>query len=193
MKTRVLILITCASLFAAVVFAHGGEVHVIGTVAKVAQDSITVNATENKIVTVTVARETKFVSAKEKARITDLRVGDRVVIHAKQVAEGNLVADIVEFAAGTELQVSRTQTLTGVVSDAACGATHGMKGMTSADCTRMCVKAGRKYALVVGKDVYVLQGHEAEIEKLAGESARVKGSVSGKTMTVESVTPAKKG
>jgi hypothetical protein len=41
------------------------------------------------------------------------------------------------------------------------------------------VKKGTKYALVVGKTVYTLDGHEAELDKLAGARATVKGSVMG--------------
>lgn len=89
-------------------------------------------------------------------------------------------------------QQPKTQTLTGVVSDTACGATHNMKNMTPAECTRACAKSGG-YALVVGKDVYILKGHEAELDKLAAETVTVNGTVNGKTVTVESVAPAKKG
>jgi len=39
------------------------------------------------------------------------------------------------------------------------------------------VKQGTKYALVVGKRVYTLDGHEAELGKLTGERATVKGSM----------------
>jgi hypothetical protein len=89
-------------------------------------------------------------------------------------------------------QQPKTQTLTGVVSDAACGATHTMPNMSAADCTRMCAKQGG-YALVVGKDVYKLQGHAADLDKLAAQTVTVTGTVNGKTITVESVAPAKKG
>ena len=60
-----------------------------------------------------------------------------------------------------------------------------------AECTRMCVKQGMKYALIVGDKVYTLEGHEAEVDKLAGTKATVKGSVTGETVTVQSVAPAK--
>jgi hypothetical protein len=78
--------------------AHGGEEHVIGTVAKVARDSITVKTTAGKMVTVAVAPETKFIKAKAPSTLADLNIGDRVVIHAKEPTEGKLVADTVEFA-----------------------------------------------------------------------------------------------
>jgi hypothetical protein len=46
--------------------------------------------------------------------------------------------------------------------------------------------------LVVGSKVYTLEGHEAELDKLAGERATVKGEVTGETVAVQSVAPAKK-
>ncbi len=79
------------------------------------------------------------------------------------------------------------KTLTGVVSDAMCGQTHMMKDKPAADCLRYCVKQGNKYALVVGKSVYTLEGHEAELDKYAAKKVTVKGTVKGETMTVESV------
>ncbi len=69
------------------------------------------------------------------------------------------------------------KTLTGIVSDSMCGAHHMAKDKSPADCARMCVKQGMKYALVVGSKVYTLEGHEAELDKLAGERASVKGEV----------------
>jgi hypothetical protein len=99
MKTRVCVLLACISLMSVAALAHGGEEHVIGTVAKVAQDSITVKTAAGKMVTVAVAPATKFMKAKAPSKLADLNVGDRVVIHAKEPTEGNLVADTVEFAA----------------------------------------------------------------------------------------------
>lgn len=87
---------------------------------------------------------------------------------------------------------SASKTLTGTVSDSMCGAHHMAKDMSAAACTRDCVKKGTKYALVVGTKVYTLDGHEAELDKLAGERATVKGSLMGEMVMVESVAPAKK-
>src|SRR5207249_8748217 len=86
-----------------------------------------------------------------------------------------------------------TKTLTGIVSDSMCGAHHMAKDKSPAECARMCVKQGMKYALVVGSKVYTLEGHEAELDKLAGERATVKGEVTGETLAVQSIVPAKKG
>src|SRR5581483_138818 len=84
------------------------------------------------------------------------------------------------------------KTLSGTVSDSMCGAHHMAKDKSAAECTRICVKQGTKYALVVGNKVYTLEGHEAELDKLAGMKATVKGKVSGETVTVESAVPAMK-
>ncbi|HVS87489.1 MAG TPA: hypothetical protein VHF01_04620 [Candidatus Acidoferrum sp.] len=83
------------------------------------------------------------------------------------------------------------KSLTGVVSDAMCGQTHMMKDKPDADCLRYCIKQGNKYALVVGKSVYILEGHEAELDKYAAKKVTVKGTLKGETLTVESVVPAK--
>jgi hypothetical protein len=72
-----------------------------------------------------------------------------------------------------------------------CGAAHMMKDKPEAECLRFCVKQGTKYALVVGKSVYTLEGHEAELDKYAALKVIVKGTMKGETMTVESVLPAK--
>jgi hypothetical protein len=84
------------------------------------------------------------------------------------------------------------KTLTGTVSDSMCGAHHMAKDKSAAACTRECVSKGMKYALIVGEKVYTLDGHEAELDKLAGERATVKGIVTGEMVMVESVAAAKK-
>ena len=91
------------------------------------------------------------------------------------------------FAAGT-------QTFTGKVSDAMCGAKH-QEGVDPATCVRACVKKGAKYALVVGDKVYTLdtptQAEKDELNKLAWEQATVKGTANGDTIEVKSVMAAK--
>ena len=67
-----------------------------------------------------------------------------------------------------------------------CGAKHMQEG-SAADCTRVCVKGGSKYALVVGDKVYTLTGHEEELDKLAGQKVTVTGKVKGETVEVASV------
>jgi hypothetical protein len=88
-------------------------------------------------------------------------------------------------------KAGKQATLTGVVSDTMCGAKHMMKGKTAAECTRECVKADGEYALVVGEKVYTLKGNAADLDKYAGERVTVKGTVSGDTVTAQSIAPAK--
>jgi hypothetical protein len=97
---------------------------------------------------------------------------------------------LIGLAAVPALAASKSQTLTGEVSDAMCGAKHEMPGK-AADCTRGCINHGSKYALVVGDKVYMLEtSDKAALDKLndlAGAKAKVTGEVDGTTITVKSV------
>jgi hypothetical protein len=80
-------------------------------------------------------------------------------------------------------------TLTGTVSDSLCGNDHGIKAKGDPECTRMCVELGAEYALVVGHKLYVLQGHQADLERFAGKQVRVRGrAVTRDTVLVDQVT-----
>jgi hypothetical protein len=109
------------------------------------------------------------------------------------VRVGSFLAAVALLGAATMLgQTSGSQkTLTGVVSDSMCGVNHMAKNMDPADCLRMCVKKGTKYALVVGKDVYTLEGHEAELDKYAAQKVSLTGTLKAQTLTLQSVAPAK--
>ena len=97
---------------------------------------------------------------------------------------------LVGMSALPALAAGKSQTLTGEVSDAMCGAKHEMPGK-AAECARACVKHGSKYALVVGDKVYTLEtSDKAALEKLnglAGSKAKVTGDVEGTTIEVKSV------
>ena len=88
-----------------------------------------------------------------------------------------------------------TQTFTGKISDAMCGAKHTEVEIAPADCVRACVQKGAKYALVVGDKVYTLSTSDQaaldELNKLAWEQAKVTGTANGDTISVKSVTAAK--
>lgn len=94
------------------------------------------------------------------------------------------------FVAFTTAAPQAKKTLTGVVSDQACGAEHKMKNMSAAECARACAKKAG-WALVVGDKVYKLEGHDADLDKNAAAKVTVRGTLNGDTMTVDSVTPAK--
>lgn len=83
-----------------------------------------------------------------------------------------------------------TQTFTGTVSDTMCGAKHMLPGKTDAECTRECVKANSKYALVVDKHVYTLAGAPDELSPLAGKRVRITGEATGNTIKVQSIVVA---
>ena len=76
-------------MFSTLVFAHGNEHHVMGTVTKIEAGSISVKTTAGDVKTVMVIWETKFVKGSSPATQQDLKVGDRVVIHAKP--EGSML------------------------------------------------------------------------------------------------------
>ena len=94
-----------ALLFAVSIMAlaHGKEKHVMGTVTVISDSSITVETTAKKSVTVDVSDKTKFEKSGVAATVKDLKVGDKVVIHA-DVSGARLVANEVHFGAMKDKQ-----------------------------------------------------------------------------------------
>lgn len=88
---------------------------------------------------------------------------------------------------------AKTQTFTGNVSDAMCGAKHS-EGVEPAACVRACVKKGANYALVVGDKVYTLETSDqaalSKLNDLAWSQAKVTGSAEGDKIVVKSVSAA---
>ncbi len=80
------------------VFAHGGAEHVMGTVTKVSAQTVTVQTTDKKVVEVGLNSKTTYTRNDKKVTASDLKVGDRVMIEAKEVNE-KLVADSVKLGA----------------------------------------------------------------------------------------------
>jgi hypothetical protein len=89
-----------ALLFAlsAMALAHEKEKHVMGTVTGISDTSITVQTKDKKSVAVDVSEKTKFEKSGSPATLKELKVGDKVVIHA-DVSGDKLVADEVHFGA----------------------------------------------------------------------------------------------
>jgi glycerol dehydrogenase-like iron-containing ADH family enzyme len=77
--------------------AHGKK-HVMGTVTSISDTSITVETTAKKSVTVGVTNKTKFEKSGAPATLKDLKVGDKVVIHA-DASRDKLSAHEVHFCA----------------------------------------------------------------------------------------------
>jgi hypothetical protein len=83
-------------LFSAIAFAHGNEQHVMGTVTAIDNGSITVRTTAGNSVTIQLDPKTRFTKGGSAAAIADLKVGDRVAIHAMKDHD-KLIAHTVKF------------------------------------------------------------------------------------------------
>jgi hypothetical protein len=103
------------------------------------------------------------------------------------------VVAIVAITASIAMGAGKSQTFTGEVSDAMCGVKHMMPG--NAACARACVKKGTNYALVIGDKVYTLHTEDKsaleQLDKLAGEKAKVTGVANGETIEVSKVVATK--
>jgi hypothetical protein len=101
MKTKLYAFLALV-LMASVAFAHGDKKHVVGTVEKINPDSVVVKTAAGKSVEVKLVATTMYVShvgnEDKAAKLTDLAVGDRVVIHATPKGE-TLEANEVKFSA----------------------------------------------------------------------------------------------
>src|SRR5262245_43616434 len=84
------------ALLTTIATAHGGEEHVVGTVTKVTDTAVTVKTTAGKTVEVGFDSKTIYKRANQPIQKSDIKVGDRIVIHAAEVKE-KLVARTVEI------------------------------------------------------------------------------------------------
>jgi hypothetical protein len=98
MRLRAMLL-SCTLLFAMASFAHNGNDHVMGTVTVMSANSITVQPVgkDTKPATVAVVSSTMFMKSAAQASLKDLKVGDRVVIEAKEKKDDTLEAVSVTF------------------------------------------------------------------------------------------------
>ena len=102
------------------------------------------------------------------------------------------LAAVLVVALGVNVALfAQQQTFTGILTDSMCGTSHMAKDKTPADCTRMCVKEGMKYALAADKKLYTLEGHETELAKLAGQKVIVTATLKGDTLSVRQIAPTK--
>jgi hypothetical protein len=101
-KTKLYALLAIVALAASVTLAHGDKKHIIGTVEKIGPDSVVVKTAAGKSVEVKLVASTMYVSRigneDKAAKLADLTVGDRVVIHATPRGE-TLEANEVRFSA----------------------------------------------------------------------------------------------
>jgi len=100
--------IVVMALAAAAVRAHGDKKHVIGTVEKISADAVTVKTAEGsvevKLVTATMYVAVAADKTTKPAKLADVHVGDRVVIHATPKPDNTLEAAEVRFATAAAAQ-----------------------------------------------------------------------------------------
>jgi hypothetical protein len=111
MKLRSCSLALLLALVTVPALAHGNKVHVRGTIEKISAESLLVKTPDGKSVEVKLVASTVYVShttskaaqstdlnADKPAKLTDLAVGNIVVIHAT-AKENGLEADEIKFSA----------------------------------------------------------------------------------------------
>ena len=76
------------------VFAHGGNEHVRGVVTQISAQSITVQTTAKATRTLTVSQNTLFKQGGKDAHLSDLKVGDRVVVDVPEKKNDALLIQI---------------------------------------------------------------------------------------------------
>src|SRR5580704_2721325 len=96
--------VVCLSLLSAIsvmsmtAVAHGGLEHVMGVVQKISPTSVTVSTTDGKSTEVLLDGKTTYAKSGHTVQGGDIKVGDRVVIHAAKTGD-KLVARTVEAGA----------------------------------------------------------------------------------------------
>jgi len=98
---RMILLAAVVTFVVGTAFAHGTEQHVMGTVTAITDNSITVQTKAKEPVTVFTMAETKYDKSGKAASLKDLKVGDRVVIHAQKMGD-KLMAHEVRFGASKQ-------------------------------------------------------------------------------------------
>jgi hypothetical protein len=76
------------------VFAHEGNEHVRGVVTQVSAQSITVQTTAKATRTLTLSPKTLFKQAGKDAHLSDLKIGDRVVVDVPEKKNEALLIQI---------------------------------------------------------------------------------------------------
>lgn len=78
-----------------------------------------------------------------------------------------------------------------MVTCSRCGAKHSaVIAKNASDCVRICVHGGAQFALLDGDAVYILEGDLDQVKKVAGQRARITGTINGNKIEVSSIVPA---
>lgn len=85
-------------------------------------------------------------------------------------------------------QAANERTFEGMVTCSRCGARHSARLAKAADsCVRVCVHDGGSFSLVDSDSTYLLEGDLSVLKKVAGQRARIIGTLAGKTIKISSV------
>ena len=94
--------------FGAVAHAHGQNgVHLKGVVKAVGDSSLTLVATDKREVTVKTSEKTQVMRGDKKATLSEVRPGERAVVHAMKTKAGDLEAQLVKL--GTQKRTPTDQ------------------------------------------------------------------------------------
>jgi hypothetical protein len=86
---------------------------------------------------------------------------------------------------GALAAAAATQSITGVITDTACGSSHAMmKAHADADCVRMCARGSADYALYDGKTVWKLSDQKMPASFMA-KRVKITGTVDEKAMKIK--------
>lgn len=91
---RLFLLVLALVLFSRFSYAHNGMQHIMGTVTAITDTSITVKTIDGHVRTVALTGTTKYSKSGGLATIRDIKVGDRIVIHATEKNEKLTAAQV---------------------------------------------------------------------------------------------------
>ena len=89
MQRRLLTFAILFGLASPPVVAHGGGAHLKGTISALSAESVTIKAAGGSAEEAKITDHTVFMRGKAAGKASDLKVGDRVVVHTHK--EGNTV------------------------------------------------------------------------------------------------------
>src|SRR5262245_13571442 len=95
-RLGVLILVLSLAFFGTILSAHGNNDHVRGVVTQISAASVTVQISGQSTKTLALNNKTTFEKSGQAAQLSDLKVGDRVVI---DVPKGTTEALLIKFGA----------------------------------------------------------------------------------------------
>jgi uncharacterized protein DUF5818 len=100
-----------------------------------------------------------------------------------------LLTLVFSLLVGASMAYGAGKAMYGTVSDSNCGAKHAMASKDAEACVEKCVTGGAKYTLVSKGKVYQLDAQD-KFKGMGGTRVKVTGTVSGDSITVESVEAA---